>query len=62
MMYREAFNQDGSRRHAKACQGAFGHYDPRCHRCLELRRGAAPRPGWKKKPNPDQRCLNFENH
>jgi hypothetical protein len=45
--------------HSKACTAAFGRFDKRCPRCLELVHGAPARPGWQKKPNPQQRSLNF---
>lgn len=46
-MYRQEFNQDGTTKHSRSCQSAFGRRDWNCHRCVELLRGAAPRKGWQ---------------
>jgi len=46
-VYRKELNRDGTTRHSRACQAAYGRTDPNCPRCLELRKGATPRPGWQ---------------
>jgi hypothetical protein len=58
MMYREEFNQNGSVKHSRNCKACFGRFDLRCHRCLQLKKGAARRPTWHpKKPSEHQRRL-----
>lgn len=48
-MYMREANLDGTTKHSRHCQAAFGRRDWHCHRCCELMLGAAPRKGWQKK-------------
>lgn len=48
MMYPQELNHDGTTKHSRRCQAAFGRKDWSCHRCAELMRGAAPRKGWQR--------------
>lgn len=63
-MYPKAFTANGALRHARKCKAAFGRHDTRCHRCVELIRGAAPRGSWHeeyfaRKVGELQRSFNF---
>lgn len=42
-MYPRSVTRSGRSRHSRRCQATFGRTDFRCHRCLELLQGAAPR-------------------
>ena len=45
-MFPKQYNQDGSTKHSRYCDATFHRRDWRCHRCVELLRGAAPRGSW----------------
>lgn len=57
MMYREELNQNGTTKHSRHCKACFGRFDLSCHRCLELKRGAARRRRQPNKPSDRQRRL-----
>lgn len=46
-IYPLELNQDGTTKHSRHCKAVFARRDWRCHRCMELMRGAAPRGGWQ---------------
>jgi hypothetical protein len=63
-MYPKAFTRSGRSRHSRRCTAAFGRHDYKCHRCVELMLGAAPRGSWHedfyaKKLGQVQRSFNF---
>jgi len=39
--------------HKAECKRVFSRYDVSCPRCLELKAGAAPRPGWYRSVSAD---------
>ena len=57
-MYRLELAANGVTKHSRHCIAAFGRFDLNCHRCLELRAGAAPRPGWQRQYFTRKRSLS----
>jgi hypothetical protein len=65
LMYPKELNGNGTTKHSKKCQATFDRKDWKCHRCVELILGAAPRNGWQheyfaRKLRQVQRSFNFE--
>ena len=63
-MFRREFNANGTTKHSRHCAATFGRRDFRCHRCVELLKGAAPRGSWHedyfaKKLGERQRSFNW---
>lgn len=63
-MYPKAFTRSGCLRHSRRCLATFGRTDFRCHRCLQILQGAAPRGSFlseyaARKRGELQRCLEF---
>lgn len=45
-MYPKAFNKALKPKHSPHCTATFAQRDLKCHRCVELMLGAAPRTSW----------------